>query len=74
MLHSIHRLVSVRHQLHLQFYQHRVVVRAIELKILPTFGELVPTDILFTRKFARLNLRGVLPRYASHPVFCAGMK
>lgn len=57
---TIHHLVSVRHQLHLQVYQHRVV-RALELMymdILYALGDAafeyrMLTDTIFTREFAR---------------------
>ena len=63
MAHTIHHTVEVRHQLHAQVYQHRVV-RAIELmhiKILCLLGEVAYaadelTDQTFTRGFAQLQL------------------
>lgn len=59
MVPTIHHLVSVRHQLHVQVYQHRVV-RAVEhmyRDILRCFGSAAYeyetlTDSMFTREFA----------------------
>ena len=60
---TIHHLVSVRHQLHMQVYQHRVV-RALEfmyMDILYALGEAAYeyaalTDCVFTREFAACKL------------------